>query len=88
LVYTYALLNDRDQHLYKGSTRDLRVRMRQHAESAVPSTANRRPLRLVYYEACLDAADAFRRERYLKSGKSKRYLRKRLTGSLQHGRGE
>jgi len=35
-------------------------------------------LRLVYYEACLDAADAYRRERYLKTGKGKRFLRQRL----------
>jgi len=33
---------------------------------------------LVYYEACLSQDDAFRRERYLKTGKGKRYLRQRL----------
>jgi predicted GIY-YIG superfamily endonuclease len=42
------------------------------------STRFRRPLRLIYYEACLEAADAYRRERYLKTGKGKRYLRQRL----------
>ena len=42
------------------------------------STRFRRPLRLIYYEACLDSADAYRRERYLKTGKGKRYLRQRL----------
>jgi hypothetical protein len=30
---------------------------------------------LVYYEACLSQDDAFRRERYLKTGKRKRYVR-------------
>lgn len=35
-------------------------------------------MRLVYYEACLNELDAYRRERYLKSGKGKRYLRQRL----------
>jgi predicted GIY-YIG superfamily endonuclease len=39
----------------------------------------RRPLRLISYEACLDAADAYRRERDLKTGRGKRYLRPGLT---------
>jgi len=39
-------------------------------------------MRLVYYEACMSAADAFRRERFLKSGKGKRYLNNRLSESL------
>jgi putative endonuclease len=36
----------------------------------------------VYFEACLDRDDAFRRERFLKSGKGKRYIRNRLAGFL------
>jgi hypothetical protein len=37
---------------------------------------------LIYYEACLGADDAYRRERYLKSGRGARYLRIRLASSL------
>jgi len=32
----------------------------------------------VYYEAGLSQADAFQREKYLKSGPGKRYLKNRL----------
>ncbi len=32
----------------------------------------------MYYEACLSPDDAYRRERYLKSGRGGRYLRQRL----------
>ena len=46
------------------------------------STAYRRPLCLVYYEACLDADDAYKRERYLKSGRGGRYLKQRLSSWL------
>ena len=53
-----------------------------HAEGSVRSTKYRRPLTLVYYEACLSAEDAYRRERYLKSGRGGRYLRTRLASSL------
>jgi hypothetical protein len=42
------------------------------------STRFRRSLRLIYYEGCPEAADAYRRERYLKTGNDKRYLRQRL----------
>ena len=51
-------------------------------ERAVSSTKARLPVRLVYYEACLSQADAFRREKYLKSGPGKRYLKNRLKDSL------
>ncbi len=43
------------------------------------STRPTRPLRLRYYEACLSEGDAKRRERYLQTGKGKRYPRQRLT---------
>lgn len=41
-----------------------------------------RPLELIYFEACLNKADAYRREKYLKSGMGKRYLKNRLKGGL------
>jgi len=36
----------------------------------------RAPLTLIYYEACQGIDDAFRRERFLKTGKGKRFLPK------------
>jgi putative endonuclease len=80
--YTYVLFGQRDRKLYIGATSDLRKRLRLHAEGRVRSTAHRRPLTLLYYEACLSADDAYRRERYLKSGRGGRYLRTRLASSL------
>ena len=78
MCYTYVLRSDRDRRFYTGTARDLRDRMKMHAEGRVRSTAHRRPLTLVYYEACQDIDDAFRRERFLKTGKGKRFLRNRL----------
>jgi len=48
----------------------------------VNSTKNRRPLKLIYYEACINEEDARRRERYLKSGMGKKYLKNRLKSYL------
>ncbi|MGE5832834.1 MAG: GIY-YIG nuclease family protein [Acidobacteriota bacterium] len=72
------LRSDADGGWYTGPTGDLRARLRLHAEGRVRSTASRRPCQLIYYEACLNRADAFRRERYLKTGKGKRFLRNQL----------
>jgi putative endonuclease len=80
--YSYVLRSERDEKFYIGSTGDLRQRLQEHISGRVHSTAYRRPLRLVYYEACLSAADAYRRERYLKSGRGGRYLRQRLASWL------
>ncbi|MGH9784267.1 MAG: GIY-YIG nuclease family protein [Terriglobia bacterium] len=73
------LRSARDGEWYTGATSDLRARVQGHIQGRVHSTRNRTPLELVYYEACLSQADAFRRERYLKTGRGKRYLRQRLT---------
>lgn len=80
--YTYVLLSEVDGRLYTGTTGNLRERLKAHATGRVRSTAYRRPLTLIYYEAGLSAEDAFRRERYLKSGRGGRYLKTRLLSSL------
>ena len=80
--YVYALRSPADGHFYVGFTHDLKQRLRQHQSGEVTSTRNRRPLELVYYEACRSQADATRREKYLKTAWGKRYLRNRLGNYL------
>ena len=82
MTFTYVLRSDVDGEWYTGSTGDLRARLRLHAEGRVRSTAGRQPCHLIYYEACINRADAFRRERFLKTGKGKRFLRNRLAEYL------
>jgi putative endonuclease len=77
MYYTYALYSEKDGEWYRGAISDLRARVREHAEGHVRSTEQRRPLVLAYYEGCLNREDAFRRERYLKTGRGNRYLRQR-----------
>ncbi len=78
MYYTYVLLSWKDGDWSTGTASDLKARLKEHEKGEVPSTRFRRPLQLIYYEACLDAADAYRREKYLKTGRGKRYLRQRL----------
>ena len=76
--YTYILKSDTDGDFYTGCTNDLRKRLIQHQKGSVISTQKRLPIKLVYYEACLDQQDAFAREKYLKSGMGKRYIKNRI----------
>ena len=78
MFYTYVLYSEKDKMLYTGYTKDLKNRVEQHNNGEVKSTMNRHPLKLVYYEACLNQQDATRREKYLKSGNGKIYLKNRL----------
>lgn len=79
--YTYVLLSLRDNKRYIGWTDDLRERLLKHNEGKVPATAWRRPLELIYYEACQSKTMAIRREKYFKTGFGRRFLKNRLTGS-------
>lgn len=76
--YTYILKSEVDGKLYTGCTGDLRKRLSQHRKGTVLSTSERLPVELVYYEMSLNQQDAFAREKYLKSGMGKRYLKNRL----------
>ena len=78
MYYTYVLLSKKDKKLYVGCTEDLKLRFEQHIKGLVNSTKNRRPLILIYYEACLKQKDAFKREKYLKTHYGKMFLKNRL----------
>jgi len=82
MYYVYTLLSHKDGNLYTGSTNDLKRRLKEHNAGGVNSTKNRRPLKLIYYEACIDEEDTRQREKYLKSGMGKKYLRNRLKNYL------
>ena len=68
MFYTYVLISEKDNKFYVGFTKDLKKRLKEHADSRVASTVLRRPLKLVYYEACLNEVDAISREKYFKTG--------------------
>jgi len=72
------LQSEKDSLLYTGYTHDLKSRIKEHNSGYVPSTKNRQPLDLIYAEWCLNQTDAIAREKYLKSGMGKRYIRNRL----------
>ena len=82
MYYVYALISLKDGKFYTGFTQDLRKRLAEHNEGITKSTDSRRPLELIYYEACGNRKDGLKREQYLKTTYGKRYLRNRLKNDL------
>ena len=68
----------KDGDNYIGFTIDLRRRLEEHKLGRSFATSFRRPVRLIYYEACLNELDAKQPEKYLKSTAGRRFLAKRL----------
>jgi putative endonuclease len=77
MFYTYVL-RCADGNLYIGSTVDLRKRVAEHQAGRVPATAHRLPVTLEYYEACRSESHARRREKQLKTGFGRAYLKRRI----------
>ena len=85
--YVYILISLKDNNYYTGYTSNLNKRLFLHNDGKVVSTKNRRPLKLVYWEGCLNREDATRREKYLKSGNGKIYLKNRIRNYLENPTG-
>jgi len=71
--YTYYILQCRDGSYYTGSTQDIRRRVWQHQNGQGANyTANRLPVKLVYFE-CYSRIDvAFKREKQLQGWSRKK----------------
>lgn len=87
MYYVYILQSLKDNNWYTGSTGDLKKRFNEHNSGYNFSTKSRKPFKLIYYEAGLNREDAEAREKFLKSGPGKKYLRNRLKRFLLTGYG-
>ncbi len=52
--YVYVLQSKKDNKNYAGYTKNLKLRFEQLCKGLIKSTKDRRPLELIYYEACLN----------------------------------
>ena len=78
MYYVYVLRSKKNDSWYIGYTSDLRKRFKEHNTNKVPATKSRGPFVIIYYEACLNKYDAEAREKYLKTGMGRRFLKNRL----------
>ena len=80
--YIYVL-SDKNSNFYIGYTQDLKKRFLEHKEGKVYSTMNKLPVKLIYYESCRNKYDSLAREKYLKSGPGRKFLKNRLSRFLE-----
>jgi putative endonuclease len=76
--YVYVLRSTSDDGFYIGYSASLRKRFQEHVQGDSFATSYRGPWKLIYYEAYLERDDALGRERYLKSGSGRKFLKAQL----------
>lgn len=82
MFYVYVLQSIVDGNFYVGFTKDLKNRFLLHNSGKIDSTKNRKPLKIVYCECCVNRDDATHREKYLKTSWGKRYIKNRIKNYL------
>ncbi|PIB39354.1 GIY-YIG nuclease family protein [Maribacter sp. 4G9] len=76
-MVVYVLRSLKDRRLYIGMTSDIDRRLNEHNSGRTKSTKGYRPWELVYKESYPDIASARKREKYLKSGYGKQWLKQK-----------
>jgi len=81
MYYVYVLKSLKDGKLYTGITNNLDRRLKEHnkGKPSTPSTKNRGPFILIYKESVKSRKEARRREKYLKSGIGREFIRATLS---------
>jgi putative endonuclease len=74
----YAIKSEVDGRIYVGFTKDIKNRIIEHNGGSTKSTKGYRPWELIYKEEVDDRIEARKREKYLKSGCGKEFIRKKL----------
>ena len=81
--YVYLLENQNDKSWYIGFTEDLKRRVHDHLSGiGCRTTSMKSGWKLIYYESYLNKNDAIGREKFLKGGSGRTYLKKQLKNYL------
>ena len=78
MFYTYILYSLKSKDFYYGTTGDLKKRFEEHNKGLSKSTKAFLPLELIHYEAYRNMKDAYNREKQIKSGPGREYIKRRL----------
>ena len=82
--WAYVLQSESTGQIYIGQTNHLHARLQEHNAPDFRGTLHTKrrpgPWRLVYSEECATRSDAMRREKQLKTGSGRRFIRQLLAG--------
>ena len=84
MYYVYALKSSRDNRIYVGVTKDINNRVKEHNLGKTKSTKFYRPWVLFYREEFNSRIVAREREKELKSGFGKEYLKSITSAPVAH----
>ncbi len=73
--FVYVIQSSKDSRLYVGLSKNPQLRLKDHNFGRVFSTKGFRPWKIVYIEEVLNRVKAREREKYLKSGVGKEFLK-------------
>ena len=77
--YVYVLKSEKNNKLYAGVTDDLERRFKEHnSGKGGKYTKDNRPFKLIFYEAYINKLDAYKAEKFFKSGYGKEVLKDKL----------
>jgi putative endonuclease len=85
MYYVYAIKSRDHVWIYVGMSANLEQRLDEHNRGKNKSTRHYLPFILVYSETHSDRFTARAREKYLKSGSGKRWLKKQISGNNLKG---
>jgi putative endonuclease len=74
--FVYVLQSTVDGNLYTGLSRNPEKRLLEHNQGKTRSTRHRRPFILLFYDTFNTRVEARKREKYLKSGVGREYIKK------------
>ena len=86
--FTYVLRSEVDSGFYVGITSRLEFRIKEHNSGANRSTKSRAPFELAYLERFESRAAARQREKYLKGGSGREYLKRVAAEKLKRETGK
>ena len=84
MFFVYLLESEIDSSWYIGYTpKDPYKRLSIHNSGVVYHTKRKKPWKLIYFEAYVNISDALGREKFLKSGSGRTFLKKQLKNYLK-----
>ena len=76
--YVYVLRSINFKRNYVGFTKNLTERLKQHNSGKTKSTKPYKPWNILYYEVYISKDKALAREKFLKSGQGRDYIKQKM----------
>ncbi|MBU2494355.1 MAG: GIY-YIG nuclease family protein [Bacteroidetes bacterium] len=73
--FVYILYSKKYNKYYTGTSKELERRLKEHNSGKTKSTKPYKPWEIIYIEEYNSEAEAYKREKYLKSGSGREFIK-------------